>query len=167
MKIVVTSSGTNLDAATHPLFGRCPMYIFIDTDDLSFQAVENPALSAPGGAGVQAAQFVLQQGAQAVVTGNVGPNAYQVFQSANIPIYLFEGGTVREAAEAFRTGQLTATQAATAREHAGMGGRGPALKQRDAQSRAQEIAELKQTASELRQQLANILERLDRLEGEA
>lgn len=160
MKIIVTASGADLDAAIHPLFGRCPLYLFVDTDSLQFEAVENPALAAPGGAGVQAAQFVIQRGAQAVVTGNVGPNAYQVFQSANIPVYLFEAGTIREAVEACRTGRLSAIGAPSNPEHAGM-------KQRSAASRAQEIAALKQTASELRQQLANILEQLDRLEGEA
>ncbi len=161
MKIIVTASGANLDAAIHPLFGRCPLYLFVDTDTMQFEAVDNPALAAPGGAGVQAAQFVIQRGAQAVVTGNVGPNAYQVFQSAGIPVYRLEAGTVRQAVEACRAGRLSAAQSASGPEHAGMGNRQPAP------TRAQEIAALKQKASELRQQLANILEQLDRLEGEA
>ncbi len=167
MKIIVTASGADLDAAIHPLFGRCPLYIFVDTDSMQFEAVENPALAAPGGAGVQAAQFVIQRGARAVVTGNVGPNAYQVFQSAGIPVYLFEAGTVRQAVEACRDGRLTAAQAASGPEHAGMSGRRAAPEPRNAATRAQEIAALKKTAGELRQQLANILERLDQLEGEA
>ena len=167
MKIIVTASGADLDAAIHPLFGRCPLYIFVDTDSLQFEVVENPALSASGGAGVQAAQFVIQRGAQAVVTGNVGPNAYQVFQSANVPVYLFEGGTVREAVEAVRAGRLNAAGSASGPEHAGIRGRSPAKQQPGAASRAEEIAALKQTASELRQQLADILKRLDQLEGEA
>jgi predicted Fe-Mo cluster-binding NifX family protein len=164
MKIIVTSGGADLDAAVHPLFGRCPMYVFVDTDDLSFQAVENPAIAAPGGAGVQAAQFVLQQGAQAVVTGNVGPNAYQVFESAGIPVYLQEGGTVREAVEAYRAGRLTAAGGASAAEHSGMGKRGASAGQPGLASRAEEIAALQKTAAQLRQQLGQVMERLDRLE---
>ncbi|MBN1889906.1 MAG: NifB/NifX family molybdenum-iron cluster-binding protein [Thermoflexales bacterium] len=167
MKIIVTSSGADLDAATHSLFGRCPMYVFVDTDDLSFQAVENPAIAAPGGAGVQAAQFVLQQGARAVVTGNVGPNAYQVFESAGIPVYLHEGGTVREAVEAYRAGRLTAVGGASAAEHSGMGKSGAAAAQPGTASRAEEIAALQKTAGDLRQQLAQVMERLDRLEKNA
>lgn len=164
MKIIVTSSGADLDAATHALFGRCPMFVFVDTDDLSFQAVENPAMAAPGGAGVQAAQFVLQQGARAVLTGNVGPNAYQVFQSAGVPVYLHEGGTVREAVEAYRAGRLTAAGGASAAEHSGTGKNASAGEPPGPASRAAEIAALQKIAGDLRQQLAQVLERLDRLE---
>ena len=180
MKIVVTSNGTNLDAPASPVFGRCPTYIFVDTETMEFEAVSNPAMSAAGGAGIQAAQFVIEQGAQAVLTGNVGPNAYNVFQAANVPIYLLAGGTVREAVEAYKAGRLPSAADASVQAHAGMGmgrgmGRGmgmgqgawgtppppqPALPA----SREEEVAALKQAAGDLRQQLAQIMERLDNLE---
>jgi predicted Fe-Mo cluster-binding NifX family protein len=63
------------------------------------ESVDNPAMSAGGGAGIQAAQFVVERGAEAVVSGNVGPNAFAVFESAGVPVYLFGGGSVREAVE--------------------------------------------------------------------
>ena len=100
MKIAVTSDGMGPDAPASPVFGRSPAYVFVDTETMQFEAVENPAIGASGGAGIQAAQLVVERGAQAVVTGNMGPNAFSVFQSAGVPIYLFGGGTVREAAEA-------------------------------------------------------------------
>ncbi len=121
MWIVVSSNGVNLEAQSSPVFGRCPYFLFVDTEGMAFEAVENPALASGGGAGVQAAQFVVEKGAQAVVSGNVGPNAFQVFQSAGIPVYSFGGGTVREAVEAFKAGRLAALGGATAPEHAGMG----------------------------------------------
>jgi len=93
MKIVVTANGTDLNAPASPVFGRCSTYIFVDTETMAFKAADNPAMSASGGAGIQAAQFVIEQGAQAVLTGNVGPNAFNVFQAANVPIYLLTGGT--------------------------------------------------------------------------
>lgn len=114
MSIVVTANGPDLDAATSPTFGRCPMYVFVDPETMAFEAVENPAAGAPGGAGVRAAQFVVERGAQAVVTGNVGPKALDVLQSANVPVYLFGGGTVRQAAEAYKAGRLSATGGAGA-----------------------------------------------------
>ncbi len=174
MKIVVTANGTNLDAPASPVFGRCPTYMFVDTETMEFKAIPNPAMSAPGGAGIQAAQFVIEQGAQAVLTGNVGPNAYNVFQAANVPIYLLTGGTVREAVEAYKVGQLPSAAEASVQAHAGMGrgmGRGalgatlPPTPQ--PASREEEVATLKQTASDLRQQLAQIMERLDKLEKES
>jgi len=195
MRIVVTANGADLDAQASPVFGRCPTYIFIDTETMAFEAMENPAISAPRGAGTQAAQFVVEHGAQAVVTGNTGPNAFSVLQSANVPVCLFAGGTVREAVEAYNAGQLSVTGAASAPAHAGMGGMGmgsrmgmgrgmgrgmgmgmgrgaavpptsPAPLATPAASREEQIAELKGMAGELRKQLAEVIERLDRLEKE-
>jgi predicted Fe-Mo cluster-binding NifX family protein len=121
MKIAISSNGTNLDAPTSPVFGRCPIVILIETETLQFEAIENPATSAPSGAGIQAAQLVVERGAQAVVTGNVGPNALDVFQSAGMPIYLFNDGTVRDAVEAFKAGKLQSFSAPNAQSGAGTG----------------------------------------------
>ena len=73
-----------------------------------------------GGAGIQAAQYVIGQGVQSVVTGNVGPNAFGVFRAAGVPVYLFRSGTVRQAVEAHKSGQLTAASGASGPAHAGM-----------------------------------------------
>jgi predicted Fe-Mo cluster-binding NifX family protein len=185
MKIVVSANGANLDAPASPIFGRCPVYVFVDTDTMESEAVENPAIGASGGAGIQAAQFVVEHGARAVVTGNMGPNAFNVLQSAGVPIYLFGGGTVRQAVEAFRAGQLSQVGEASAPAHSGMGmgrgmgaGRGmgigagrqassstpPAPQPAAAPSREEEIAALQDMAGDLRKQLADVAERLDRLE---
>jgi predicted Fe-Mo cluster-binding NifX family protein len=187
MKIVVLANGADLDAPASPVFGRCPTYIFVEaemTDKNSppqLEAVENPAINAAGGAGIQAAQFVVERGAQAVVTANVGPNAFNVFQSAGVPIYLFGGGTVREAVAAFRSGRLQSTADANVQAHAGMGmgrgmGRGMGMGRRaggvfpqtppagPVPSQEEEIASLKDVAGGLREQLAEVMARLDRLE---
>ncbi len=176
MKIVVTANGADLDAPASPVFGRCPMYVFVDTETMQFESVENPAMNAAGGAGIQAAQFVVERGAQAVVTGNVGPNAFNVFQPANVPVYLFDGGTVRQAVEAYKAGQLPSSGEASGPAHAGMGrgmGRSAAMSPTplaslatSVGSRGEEVADLKETASGLRKQLAEVMERLDRLEKE-
>jgi len=121
MKLAVTANGAGLDAAASPVFGRCPTYVFVDTDTMQCESVENPAVGASGGAGVQAAQFILERGAQAVVTGNVGPNAFGVFQASGVEVYLFGGGTVREAVEAYKAGQLHPVGGANVPAHSGMG----------------------------------------------
>ena len=121
MKIAVTSNGVDLDAPTSPVFGRCQTYILVDTETMSYEAVANPALSAGGGAGIQAAQYVIERGVQAVVTGNVGPNAFGVFRAAGIPVYQFRGGTVRQAVEAHVEGSLASAGGATVAAHTGMG----------------------------------------------
>jgi predicted Fe-Mo cluster-binding NifX family protein len=192
VKIVVTANGTDLDAPASPVFGRCPTYIFVQTETMQFEAVENPAVGAASGAGIQAAQLVVERGAQAVVTGNVGPNALDVFRSAGLPIYLFTGATVREAVDAFNAGSLQPVGSASAQ--AGMGmrsgggigmgrgrgmgmGRGRGMRRAAfgppapaappataSPSREEEITDLKETAGALRRQLAEVMERLDHLE---
>ena len=72
MRIVVSAQGETLDAAASPVFGRCPIYIFVDTETMAFDAVPNPAMNQGGGAGIQAAQFVVERGADVVLTGNLG-----------------------------------------------------------------------------------------------
>jgi predicted Fe-Mo cluster-binding NifX family protein len=94
------------------------------------------------------------------VTGNVGPNAFQVLQSVGVPVYLFSGGTVRQAVEAYKAGTLPATGGASRPAHAGIGQRATT----PATSREEEIAALVETARELRKQVAEVMERLDKLE---
>ena len=129
MKVVVTANGRDLEAPVSPIFGRCPAYVFVDTETMAFEAVENPAMNAAGGAGIQAAQFVVERWAQAVVTGNVGPNAFGVLAAASVPVCLLGGGTVREAVEAYKAGKVQPLGGANVPAHSGMrggmgGGRG-------------------------------------------
>jgi predicted Fe-Mo cluster-binding NifX family protein len=106
MKIVITSNGTDLESPISSIFGRCPVFLFLESDADEFEAVENPAGDVHGGAGIRAAQFVVEQGAEAVITGRVGPKAMDVLKAADIPIYIFHGDTPRRALEAFRAGEL-------------------------------------------------------------
>ncbi|MFC2037820.1 NifB/NifX family molybdenum-iron cluster-binding protein [Chloroflexota bacterium] len=177
MKIVVSSQGEGLDAAASPVFGRCPTYVFVDTETMEFEAMANPAMSQGGGAGIQAAQFAVNQGAEAVLTGHLGPNAFDVLQAANVPGYLVPEGTVRQAVDAFKAGQLEPMGGANVAAHAGMsgGGRGmgtgrgarvvPAPSKPDT-AREAELSELGETLKGLRRQLAETLERIECLERE-
>jgi predicted Fe-Mo cluster-binding NifX family protein len=175
MKIVVSAQGESLDVPASPVFGRCPTYVFVDTETLEFEAVPNPAMSQGGGAGVQAAQFVVNKGAQAVLSGNLGPNAFDVLQAAGVPGYLISEGTVRQAVEAYKAGQLEPMAGANVAAHAGMGrGRGldrgaqptTPVQPRTQASPKSELAELRETLKGLRQQLAETMERIEKLEKE-
>lgn len=122
MKIVVTSTGNNLDSPIDPRFGRCQFFIFVDPETMKFEAAENEAMMAAGGAGPQAAQFIANRGVEAVVTGNVGPNAVSSLVAAGIKVYVGATGTVRETVNLFKNGQLQGVAEATVEQHAGMGG---------------------------------------------
>jgi len=122
MLVAVSSERQEMDASVDRLFGRCPCFILVDTDTNEFRAEPNPAQGAPGGAGIAAAQFVVRQGAKAVLTGNVGPNAMQVLSAAEIPVYAAAERTVSEALDAFRQGQLQTLGGPTVANDFGKGG---------------------------------------------
>jgi predicted Fe-Mo cluster-binding NifX family protein len=110
MKICITSQGDNLDADVDPRFGRCKYFIFVDTDTLEFEATQNPNLEAMGGAGIQSGQLVAGRQVKAVMTGNVGPNAFQTLQAAGIDIITGVSGTVKEAIEKYKKGEVKPSQ---------------------------------------------------------
>ncbi|MGI5835480.1 MAG: NifB/NifX family molybdenum-iron cluster-binding protein [Chloroflexota bacterium] len=122
MKIAISALGNDLDAQFSPIFGRCPVYVIVDTDTMAFQALPNQAQYAASGAGIQAAQDVARQGVKAVVTGNIGPNAYRVLASAGITVHTLAGdGTVRQAVESYLAGQGNPISGPTGPAHTGMG----------------------------------------------
>ncbi|NIV39437.1 MAG: dinitrogenase iron-molybdenum cofactor biosynthesis protein [Anaerolineae bacterium] len=174
MKIAVSSQGEHLDAPASPVFGRCPTYLFVEPETMEFEAVPNPAMNQAGGAGIQAAQFVVNQGADAVLSGNLGPNAYDVLQAAGVPGFLVSEGTVRQAVEAYKAGQLRPMGGPNVGAHAGMrgGGRGMGRRRQmaapptPATDKSSELAELRETLKGLRQQLAETMEKIEKLEEE-
>ena len=122
MKIAVSATGDNLEAQLDPRFGRCQYFIFVDAGSMEFEPISNESAMAAGGAGIQAAQTVASKGAEIVITGNVGPNAYQTLSAAGIKIITGAVGTVKEVIEKFNKGELKETSSETVGSHFGMGG---------------------------------------------
>ncbi|RLF30267.1 MAG: dinitrogenase iron-molybdenum cofactor biosynthesis protein, partial [Thermoplasmata archaeon] len=77
MKIGITSTGKDLSATVDPRFGRCPYFIVIDLDSMEYECIENEYTMAPGGAGIRSAQKIIEKGVETLITGNIGPNAFQ------------------------------------------------------------------------------------------
>ena len=118
MKIIITSEGPGLDSRVDPRFGRAKHFVLVDTETGEFSAHDNAQnLNAPQGAGIQAAQTVARLGAEAVLTGHVGPKAFTTLQAANVTIYTGVLGTVKEAIEQFKSGQLTPAAKADVQGH--------------------------------------------------
>lgn len=125
MKMCVTAIANNLDAQVDPRFGRCPYFVIVESETMKFEAIPNLSQNAPSGAGIQAAQTVTSKDAKVLITGNVGPNAFQALSSAGIKIVTGASGTVREVIERYKRGELKETSTPTVRGHHGMGmGRG-------------------------------------------
>ena len=124
MQIAITSTGADPDAPFDPRFGRAAYFIIVDEGTEAWQAHANPAVEASGGAGVQAAQFVANQGAWAVISGDFGPNAYKALNAAGLAMYQAPAGealTVRQLIHQYRGGKLQQVAGPTQRGHHGMG----------------------------------------------
>jgi predicted Fe-Mo cluster-binding NifX family protein len=122
MKIVITISGNSIDSSFDPRFGRAAAFCLVDSETGEWTTHANPALSASGGAGVQAAQFIAKLGAQAVVSGAYGPNAANTLSPAGIEMYLAPTSETLTAAEVlalFKAGKLSKTEDATHGGHHG------------------------------------------------
>jgi len=123
MKICVTSEGKTLESNVDARFGRCMYFIFVDTDTLEYEAFENPNIQSMGGAGVQSAQIAASKDVKAVVTGNVGPNAFQTLNASGVEIFVNASGTVRNAIEQYKKGGLKKTSDPSVGSKFGMPGK--------------------------------------------
>jgi len=125
MKIAVSSTGPDLNALVDARFGRCQYFIVVDPQTLEFEAVPNPNLAATHGAGIQTAQMVAGKGVTVVLTGNCGPNAFQTLSAAGIQVIVGVSGTVKDAVEKYKKGELQPSGQANVPGHFGTGGMSP------------------------------------------
>ena len=126
MRIIVSTVRGGLDDRVNLAFGRTPTFTIVDVENgqiANVEVVPNPGYSQPRGAGVTAAQFVIDQGAHVVIAGQFGPNSSGVLQAAGIKMASAPANmTVREAVEAFLRGELGGPVMGP--EGGGMGGHG-------------------------------------------
>ena len=113
MKIAVTSKGKDLESEVDPRFGRAAYILVVDTDSLDFEVFDNSEnVNAFKGAGIQAATMVSNKGAEALLTGFCGPNAFKVLEAAGIDVANDINGTIREAVQRFSEGEVSFSDAA-------------------------------------------------------
>lgn len=114
MKVAISASESGLSADVDPRFGRAKYFVIVDLDSNVVTTSDNTInQSAAHGAGIQAAKTVVDAGAKAVITGNVGPKALAALQAVRVEVYQFSAGTVQQAVEQFKQGRLVAVTSAT------------------------------------------------------
>jgi predicted Fe-Mo cluster-binding NifX family protein len=121
MKIAVTSTAKALDSQVDPRFGRAACFIIVDTETMDFNVIENESVASAGGAGISSAKVVIDAGAEAVLTGNCGPNAERTLTAAGVKLYTGATGTVAEAVELFKSGKFTQAAGPNVQAHFGAG----------------------------------------------
>jgi predicted Fe-Mo cluster-binding NifX family protein len=118
MKVVVTAQEKELSSQIDPRFGRAKFLIVTDTETDSFEIHDNTVnLNAVQGAGIQTGQNIAHLNADAVITGNVGPNAFRTLHAAEIKVFLAEKHTIQEAIDAFKVGKLKEVNQASVEGH--------------------------------------------------
>ena len=123
MRVAISATGPTLDAEVEPRFGRCPYFVIVDPDTMQFEALENSSAMQAGGAGISTGQMIASKGVQVVLTGNCGPNAYQVLSAAGIQVITGVSGKIQDAIQAYKSGQFQqATPQPNVAAHFGMGG---------------------------------------------
>jgi len=120
MKVAVTSTGATVDSQVDPRFGRAGWFMVVDTETMDSQAIENENVAAAGGAGIGSAKLIIDAGAEAVLTGNCGPNAERTLAAAGVKLYTGVTSTVQEAVEAFKSGKLVEAKGPNVQSHFGM-----------------------------------------------
>lgn len=175
MKVAVTSSGPGLDYNLDPRFGRCEYFVIVDIETMEAKSIENPNVSLGGGAGIQSAQLMSDEEVNAVITGNIGPNAFRTLSAANMETYIGASGTVSNAIEQYKTGKLSLAEGASVASHSGMGGMGmgrmssrnspgmQADKTEQPKSAKEELDSLRQKTIELQKQMDTIMARIKQL----
>lgn len=118
MKIAITAQGKKLDSKVDPRFGRAAYILVIDLADDNVEVIDNAEnVNAFKGAGIQAAVSVSDSGAEVLLTGYCGPNAFKTLDAAGVKVANDVSGTVGEAVEAFKSGQVAFTEKANVEGH--------------------------------------------------
>ncbi len=118
MKIAFTTDKEDLSAKLDSRFGRAAGFLIIDTETKGHRFIDNNQnLNAAQGAGIQAAQAVLETDAEAVVTGHCGPKAFRVLTAGDVQVYSCNAETVSEALDLFASGDLKPLETADVEGH--------------------------------------------------
>jgi predicted Fe-Mo cluster-binding NifX family protein len=180
MKIAISATGTNLNDEVDPRFGRCQYFIIVDPDTMQFESMQNPNIMAAGGAGISTGQTIANSGVQVVLTGDCGPNAYQVLSAAGVQVITGVAGKIRDVVQGYKSGKFKAVPQPNVGSPFGMGmgrgkgrgkghGRGVGVMSMagpasQPASPEQEIEALKAQSQMLAQQLSEIQHRIEDLE---
>ncbi|MDX9710487.1 MAG: NifB/NifX family molybdenum-iron cluster-binding protein [Trichloromonas sp.] len=118
MKIVVTTSGNDLQAPLDPRFGRAAGYLVYDSECSTYKRIDNAkSQETSHGAGILAAELVARSGAKVLISGHCGPKAFRVLQAAGVKVYNCAAATVAEALEQYRAGKLVEAESADVSGH--------------------------------------------------
>lgn len=106
MKIAISATGKELNSLLDSRFGRCEYFQIHDSENDKYNIIENEGLTSSGGAGIVAAQQLIDEGVDIVITGSLGPNAYNIIKKAKIKSFKCENIEIEHVLEKFYDNKL-------------------------------------------------------------
>lgn len=113
MKVAVTAKGKTLCSHVANRFGRCSFFIVVDPESMDFYTIKNPGLKERDAAGIEASRVLISRNVDAVVVRNIGHNALVTLDGAGIEVYIGGAGTVLNAIEKLKKGEMTSAEQPT------------------------------------------------------
>jgi len=107
MKIAIPIENKDRDTSICPSFGRAPYFLIHDTSTKEDTFLDNSAAGSQGGAGIRAAQIIVDEGAEALLAYRCGENAAAVMKAAGVKIYQAREESALGNIDAFVEGKLT------------------------------------------------------------
>ena len=105
-RIAVSSEGPGLDSMVDPRFGRAGGFVLVDSETMAVEYLDNgDSQVMPQGAGISSAEKLANAGVDVILSGYIGPKAFEALTAAGIKICQdMDGMTVGEAVERFKSG---------------------------------------------------------------
>lgn len=107
MIIAIPIDENKVSSNVCPSFGRAPYFLIQDTDTNESNIIENIGSSSPGGAGIKAAQVIIDNKVEALIVPRLGDNAADVLKAAEIKIYRSGEGSAEDNIKALIDGGLS------------------------------------------------------------
>jgi predicted Fe-Mo cluster-binding NifX family protein len=107
MKIAIPVDDKSMETSICISFGRTPYFLIYDTESEGRVFLDNSAAASQGGAGIKAAQTVVDSNVSALLTPRCGENAAEVIKAANIKIYKTTNDSIQDNIDAFNRGKLS------------------------------------------------------------
>ena len=106
MKILISALGKESKDLLDSRFGRCDYFQVFNTETNEYKVLENEGVKSSQGAGIAASQQVIDEGVDVVITGKLGPNAFNILNDANLELYSCSEISIEDAIKSYKEGKL-------------------------------------------------------------
>ncbi len=90
MKVAITSTGNTLESKLDERFGRCALFVVLDTETKAIEIIPNPYKDAESAAGPAAVQLLATRGVSKIVAGEFGVKIKSLLDSLKIQMIVFK-----------------------------------------------------------------------------